>query len=267
MSISPARAAACIRRLLLSWLIAALVQALASGGPPEPQRPGRFGGHVGPRIGCSHGGCICSAVLPGPAFFHRPVGAVGHSRCLCAAVYDFLPFTWPFFSGLPWWWRWFWWSTPGRGPTFSPTVGKPRGQIPAGGGCCRCNGHCLLPLCHRPGRCAGVLSYAVPSFDFGIFSQMFHHMRTTGLPNTTLERGRASIPLCRPCVPHLLPAVTGLLPVSLSRDVTGIAGAGSGFWGNSPVEAVPGARIFPLGRCRRGGPAPALPCLRRWNQL
>lgn len=33
-----------------------------------------------------------------------------------------------------------------------------------------------------------VLTYAAPSFDFGIFSQMFYHMRTTGLPNTTIER-------------------------------------------------------------------------------
>lgn len=27
-----------------------------------------------------------------------------------------------------------------------------------------------------------VLSYAAPTYDFGIFSQMFHSMRTTGLP-------------------------------------------------------------------------------------
>ncbi|MGN0204197.1 MAG: DUF2079 domain-containing protein, partial [Coprococcus sp.] len=33
-----------------------------------------------------------------------------------------------------------------------------------------------------------VLSYSSPSYDFGIFSQMFYYMRTTGLPNTTIER-------------------------------------------------------------------------------
>lgn len=33
-----------------------------------------------------------------------------------------------------------------------------------------------------------VLTYRTPSYDFGIFSQMFHQMRTTGLPTTTLER-------------------------------------------------------------------------------
>ena len=35
---------------------------------------------------------------------------------------------------------------------------------------------------------ARVYSFSVPTFDFGIFAQMFHSMRTTGLPITTLER-------------------------------------------------------------------------------
>lgn len=33
-----------------------------------------------------------------------------------------------------------------------------------------------------------VLAYRTPTYDFGIFSQMFHQMRTTGAPITTLER-------------------------------------------------------------------------------
>lgn len=33
-----------------------------------------------------------------------------------------------------------------------------------------------------------VRSFSTPSFDFGLFSQMFHSMKTTGLPMTTLER-------------------------------------------------------------------------------
>lgn len=33
-----------------------------------------------------------------------------------------------------------------------------------------------------------VYSFCVPSFDFGIFSQMFYSMKTTGLPVTTIER-------------------------------------------------------------------------------
>ncbi|MBE6925545.1 MAG: DUF2079 domain-containing protein [Ruminococcaceae bacterium] len=35
---------------------------------------------------------------------------------------------------------------------------------------------------------ARVESMSTPSFDFGLFSQMFHYMKTTGLPLTTLER-------------------------------------------------------------------------------
>ena len=35
---------------------------------------------------------------------------------------------------------------------------------------------------------ARVHSFSTPTFDFGLFSQMFHYMRTTGQPLTTLER-------------------------------------------------------------------------------
>ena len=35
---------------------------------------------------------------------------------------------------------------------------------------------------------ARVYSFCVPSYDFGIFSQMFYYMKETGLPMTTLER-------------------------------------------------------------------------------
>ena len=35
---------------------------------------------------------------------------------------------------------------------------------------------------------ARVYSFSTPTFDFGIFAQMFHSMRTTGLPITTVER-------------------------------------------------------------------------------
>lgn len=35
---------------------------------------------------------------------------------------------------------------------------------------------------------ARVYSFSAPTYDFGIFAQMFHYMKTTGLPLTTLER-------------------------------------------------------------------------------
>lgn len=36
-----------------------------------------------------------------------------------------------------------------------------------------------------------VIGYYTPAFDFGIFAQMFHNMKETGLPITTIERGQA----------------------------------------------------------------------------
>lgn len=36
-----------------------------------------------------------------------------------------------------------------------------------------------------------VFSFSTPTYDFGIFAQMFHSMKTTGLPITTLERDGA----------------------------------------------------------------------------
>ena len=33
-----------------------------------------------------------------------------------------------------------------------------------------------------------VMSFSAPTYDFGIFSQMFHHMKESGLPMTTVER-------------------------------------------------------------------------------
>ena len=38
---------------------------------------------------------------------------------------------------------------------------------------------------------ARVLTFSVPTFDFGIFAQMFHSMKTSGLPITTVERDGA----------------------------------------------------------------------------
>ena len=53
-----------------------------------------------------------------------------------------------------------------------------------------------------------VYSFSVPTFDFGIFAQMFHSMRTTGLPITTVERDG---PLSHFAV-HVSPVYYLLLP-------------------------------------------------------
>lgn len=53
-----------------------------------------------------------------------------------------------------------------------------------------------------------VLGFATPSYDFGIFAQMFHSMKTGGLPMTTLERDG---PLSHFAV-HMSPIYYLLLP-------------------------------------------------------
>lgn len=54
-----------------------------------------------------------------------------------------------------------------------------------------------------------VYSFSTPTFDFGIFCQMFYNMKESGLPMTTVER-RAAIPLCCSCVTNLLCATAVL---------------------------------------------------------
>ena len=53
-----------------------------------------------------------------------------------------------------------------------------------------------------------VYSFSTPSYDFSIFAQMFHSMRTTGLPMTTIERDG---PLSHFAV-HVSPIYYVLLP-------------------------------------------------------
>lgn len=52
------------------------------------------------------------------------------------------------------------------------------------------------------------LSYSSPNFDMGLFSQMFHYMRTTGTMNTTSERDHLMSHMCV----HIAPDFYLLLP-------------------------------------------------------
>lgn len=54
-----------------------------------------------------------------------------------------------------------------------------------------------------------VRSFSTPTYDFGIFSQMFHSMKTTGLPMTTVERDG----LLSHFAVHVSPIYYLLLPV------------------------------------------------------
>lgn len=46
---------------------------------------------------------------------------------------------------------------------------------------------CFFGMIGLWGACR-VLTFSTPTYDFGIFAQMFHSMKTSGLPMTTLER-------------------------------------------------------------------------------
>ena len=85
-------------------------------------------------------------------------------------------------------------------------------------------------------------SYATSTYDFGIFTQMFENMRTTGLPTTTLERNRE---LSHFAV-HFSPIYYLILPgymIFQSPEYLLVA-----------QSAVIAAGLFPLlGICRRTG--------------
>ena len=59
--------------------------------------------------------------------------------------------------------------------------------------------------------CLAYLHHSTPNYDFGIFSQMYHYMRKTGLPLTTCERDR----LLSHFAVHISPILYTLLPAYL----------------------------------------------------
>lgn len=65
------------------------------------------------------------------------------------------------------------------------------------------------------------LSYRLHSFDFGIFAQMFHSMKTTGLPITTLERDQVLSHFQVHVSPiyYLMLPIYWLIPSSLTLQV------------------------------------------------
>lgn len=185
MWISPAHAAACIRRLLLSWLTGALVQALASG---TRSLSGLTGLEAMSPLGLA---VVTVAVFILLSCLARRFSTARLERWGIAAVFALMsmiyPFTWPFFLAclaveavlVVYAWK---------GADLQPD----RWQAPAGKSRLAIMAAAAIGVAFflfvSAWTVCRVLSYAVPSFDFGIFSQMFYHMRTTGLPNTTLER-------------------------------------------------------------------------------
>ena len=112
-----------------------------------------------------------------------------------------------------------------------------------------------------------VLSYSCPTFDFGIFSQMFHQMKTSGLPTTTVERDGLLSHFFRTCFANFLFASSLLQPVSQAGDPSGSPGCSFGIRSDPALEALPPARAFSGCLCAAFSFAPSLPGLLRRRQL
>lgn len=87
-----------------------------------------------------------------------------------------------------------------------------------------------------------VLSYAAPTYDFGIFSQMFHSMRTTGLPVTTCERDRVLSHFAVHVSPiyYLFLPFYALFPSPVTLEV--LAGPAAGLGGHPALAHCAAAR-------------------------
>ena len=184
-------AAPLIRHLLLAWLTAAAVEMLLL--PAQLRTMNGLQGVAAmslPRLLIVTG--ILLAILEGTSRLLR----CGGERWMLFGVFAVLAavvlgasFTWPFFCAcllllaLLLVYACYGWNS-----------GK--GQIPSKQGsylavsltAALAIGFFLLVSAWTVGR---VYSFSAPTYDFGIFAQMFHSMKTTGLPITTVERDGA----------------------------------------------------------------------------
>lgn len=185
-------AAPWIRRILLAWLTAAAAEFLLL--PPELRNLADLRGlaemSMGRLLAVAGGSFLLVSLLSRwiPEWLERwGIAAAAFVLMLTALV---SAFTWPLlmacglvaavmtFYGLCGW----------NGNGLSRGIRRPEG-------------HCWLWatattaavffLVVAVWTAARVFSFSVPTYDFGIFAQMFHSMRTTGLPITTLERDGA----------------------------------------------------------------------------
>lgn len=181
-----------IRRGLLLWLMAVTVEYLLL----EPTLQDLSGLKGIAQMAPAR--MVLAAVLSGTVLYLlRKFLTAGIERMLLAVVYTALAllslkasFTWPFFFGCLLvqilvlifalrGWR----GVGGNGALRCPENRKYAWAVGAAAAA-------FFVLVGLWTACR-VLSFSTPTFDFGIFAQMFHSMKTTGLPVTTVERDGA----------------------------------------------------------------------------
>ena len=184
-------AASLIRHLLIAWLTAALVEWLLLPAELKTLTGLKGLGAMSlPRLLLVTGVVLAllegtSRLLPRSAIRWMMMGLL---TVLSAATLA-SSFTWPLliacglvFALLLVYAREGWDNSP------VPKPGRQKSFAAAGLTAALAIGFFLLVSAWTVGR---VYSFSTPTFDFGIFAQMFHSMKTTGLPITTVERDGA----------------------------------------------------------------------------
>ena len=198
-----------VRRFVLLWLIAVTAEYLYLDEQLRDLTVLEGIGAMSPvRMGA------VAAVAAGLLFLLRRYLTDGIERMLLAAVYTVLAFaslmasfSWPFFAGCVlvqvlvlgyalWGWN------------DGPRNGAVRCREDKRFAWATAAAAVLFFLVVAVWTACRVFSFSTPTFDFGIFAQMFHSMKTTGLPITTVERDG---PLSHFAV-HVSPVYYLLLP-------------------------------------------------------
>lgn len=184
-------APALIRHLLLAWLIAAAAEYLLLSAELKTMTGLKGLAAMSlPRLLIITG--VVLALLEGtsrllPRYLER--WAVLCAVTVLSAAALVYAFTWPFFiaCGLLFALS-LAYACKGWDDSSMPKPSIRKSPLAAGVTALLAIGFFLLVSAWTVGR---VRSFSTPTYDFGIFSQMFHSMRTTGVPITTVERDGA----------------------------------------------------------------------------
>ena len=184
--------AACFRKAVLAWLIAATGEYLCLEPGLRDLTQLRFIGEMSPVRFCAVAVAVFALL-----FWQRKRIPAGAERWAMALVFLCLSvasirasFTWPLFAAcllvelLLLVYAIWGWNGGGSGVARRCNESRYASWVVAGVTVAFFLFVSIWTVCR-------VYSFSTPTYDFGIFSQMFHSMKTTGLPITTVERDGA----------------------------------------------------------------------------